>query len=345
MLYPRVLDSSAVLDLTLLPEFRTYLLVNCDYGPRTVENSVKGFRWMVKYLAERPFTLENCLCELARLKEEGKTPATRASIVMYIRRICNFLEYKYKIPPFTKDLPNIKVPPTITDTLNTEEIQAIYTASIPPSKYTHVYNLFLEMLARTGRRISEIEKLIIKDIDFKENNFIIRDPKNHDSRLYPVPHDLCIRLEALCRDRSEDNHVFVVSNGKKITPVKSGTIRSIMTIRRKHLGIRGRVSPHVFRHSFPVELLRRKVPLPLVSELMGHKNWQSTKRYTHLVMEDMRAASNFHPLNQANLSPEELIEGLKKEVDKYKGTKRDDVEFEVREGNGIYEVRVRWKEK
>jgi integrase/recombinase XerD len=301
---------------------------------------------MQKYLADRPFTLENCLIELARLKVEGKTPSTRASVVSYIRRMCDFFLYQYNVPSFADKLPRIKVPPTVADTLSSEEIKLLYTTSQPPSRDALVYNLFIETLARTGRRISEIQKLQVRDLDFSDSTFLLRDPKNHESRRYPLPTDLSNRLKPLCDNKQDESSVFTITKKTggfwTTTAIKSSTVRSVLIIRKRFLHIRGRVSPHVLRHSYPVELLRRKVPLPLVSELLGHKTWSATKRYTHLVLDDMRSASNFHPLNQENLEITDVIESIKKDVSRYKLVGRKDMEFEIREGQGIYELRIRW---
>ena len=48
--------------------------------------------------------------------------------------------------------------------------------------------------------------------------------------------------------------------------------------------------PHVLRHSFCTEKIRRRVPLPYVQRLMRHNNIQTTMRYTHVVPEDLRDA-------------------------------------------------------
>lgn len=48
--------------------------------------------------------------------------------------------------------------------------------------------------------------------------------------------------------------------------------------------------PHVLRHTFATNAIRRGVPLPAVQRLMGHKDIKTTQIYTHLVTEDLENA-------------------------------------------------------
>ena len=49
--------------------------------------------------------------------------------------------------------------------------------------------------------------------------------------------------------------------------------------------------PHTFRHSYATELLRRKVPVEVVSHLLGHTSIATTSdTYAHLKVQDTRRA-------------------------------------------------------
>ena len=50
---------------------------------------------------------------------------------------------------------------------------------------------------------------------------------------------------------------------------------------RRSIGLND-VRLHDLRHSFATEAVRRGIPLPVVSKLMGHSNIAMTMRYAHV---------------------------------------------------------------
>lgn len=48
--------------------------------------------------------------------------------------------------------------------------------------------------------------------------------------------------------------------------------------------------PHILRHTFATNAIRKGVPLPAVQRLMGHKDIKTTQIYTHLITDDLADA-------------------------------------------------------
>jgi len=55
--------------------------------------------------------------------------------------------------------------------------------------------------------------------------------------------------------------------------------------------------PHLLRHTFATQSIAKGANVFTVKEIMGHKSLQTTMKYTHLTIEDMKVAHNkFSPV-------------------------------------------------
>lgn len=190
----------------------------------------------------------------------------------------------------------------LPDTLSVEDVERI-TKNINLSTDLGVRNqCMIEVLYGCGLRVSELIKLKISDINFKEG-FLKVEGKGQKVRYVPLAKYTShliknyienVRINNKINKKYEDN-LFLNSRGSSMS-------RVIVFIIIKELadkaGIRKNISPHTFRHSFATHMLQNGADLRFIQEMLGHSSITTTEIYTHLNTEELRdTILKYHPRN------------------------------------------------
>ena len=62
------------------------------------------------------------------------------------------------------------------------------------------------------------------------------------------------------------------------------------------IGLKKKISPHTFRHSFATHLIEGGADLRAVQEMLGHESITTTEIYTHLDKDYLKSnIIQFHP--------------------------------------------------
>jgi integrase/recombinase XerC len=153
----------------------------------------------------------------------------------------------------------------------------------------------LEMLYGTGVRVSELVKMNLHDIDFRNRMVKVRG-KRRKERIVPFGEPA---LHALMRYLTEvrpaflnnapvaerdAEAVFLNYQGTRITTRSVG--RMVDKYIMQCAGIHD-ISPHALRHSFATHLLDSGADLRDIQELLGHARLSTTQIYTHVSMEKL----------------------------------------------------------
>jgi integron integrase len=186
------------------------------------------------------------------------------------------------------------------------------------------YQLMLKLLYGCGLRMNELLRLRVKDIDFGFDKVYVWDGKSQKDRVIPLPQkikeDLQMQIEFVKNVHRKDleegfgfvNLPFALTvkypnAGKELKwqylfPMNkiSKDPRNGRLIRHHTLAatfgkniknavyrsdINKKVSAHSFRHSYATHLLQNGIDIRTISEVLGHKNLQTTMIYTHIVKE------------------------------------------------------------
>lgn len=152
----------------------------------------------------------------------------------------------------------------------------------------------LELLYATGIRVSELTKLDIKDIDFR-NKLIKVTGKRKKQRIVPFGdpalHAILRYLEIRgnflnnAPPFERDEQALILNyQGTRITTRSVG--RMVDKYIKLCAGIHN-ISPHSLRHSFATHLLDSGADLRDIQELLGHARLSTTQIYTHVSMEKL----------------------------------------------------------
>jgi len=187
---------------------------------------------------------------------------------------------------------------------------------------TGVYQIIAKLLYGSGLRLNEALQLRVKDLDFAQQQIMVRDSKGMESRVTMLPRNVVEQLQEhlqivkrihqqdLARGYGEAH--LPLALGKKYPNAAkewiwqyvfpSSTIakdpRSELMCRYhlhesgmqktlkqavKSAKIEKRVGCHTFRHSFATHLLQNGYDIRTVQELLGHKDVKTTMIYTHVL--------------------------------------------------------------
>ena len=140
------------------------------------------------------------------------------------------------------------------------------------------------VLIDTGMRCSELWNVRDADVDMKGKVMLVygvegKGTKNGTYRSVPMTS----RVHEILSSRMGKGQPFPYSNSWLRHPWDRA--RSIMGLTDDK-----NFSPHVLRHTCCSRLVRAGTPLPVVQKWMGHKNIQTTMRYSHMMPTDLMDA-------------------------------------------------------
>jgi len=302
----------------LLDQYRDALRVK-HYSPRTEDTYTQWVRNFILFHNKRHPKemgipeIGQFLTHLASDKQISASSQNQAlsSILFLYRHVLrvsldeeSLLQFR---PQRSKTLPTV---------LSKDEIKLVF------AKLSGVYKLIAQVMYGGGLRVMETMRLRIKDLDFENQQIIVRDGKGENDRFTIFPETLLAPLQFHLQqvklihqqDLADGYGAVYLPNalGRKYplanrewiwqyvfpAPERSKDKRTGI-IRRHHIhetavqksvreaarkaGINKHVTPHTFRHSFATHLLQNNYDIRTIQELLGHKDVKTTMIYTHVL--------------------------------------------------------------
>ena len=151
----------------------------------------------------------------------------------------------------------------------------------------------LILAARLGLRESDIARLKFENLHWDNSTITLKQYKTGKYLklpLLPAAGNAILDYIQYGRPKSNEPYVFLLVTSP-YHPIKSHTIAGFVGRRfsNANLNTKGkRHGGHALRHSLVKELLQNRQTLPVIMEVLGHKNLESTRHYIRIDTESLR---------------------------------------------------------
>ena len=281
------------------------------------ENSLKSYGRDLKYFQEFLNGIRKSIAEInsktlidfevwlrdrsLAISSINRTNSAVKSFLIYCAR-----EYQFNLP--TGEITSHKIARKLPKALTVEEIALLIESARSLSDVTSLRDVaLLEILYSTGGRVSEVIGINIADLSKIESDHEVVQTiklrgKGSKERIVPIGSfalsaldDYLVRVRPNLSARSgkSESALFLNTRGGRLSRQSAW---KIVLQAAQSCGLDGKVSPHVFRHSYATHLLDGGADIRVVQELLGHSSVTTTQIYTLVTIDKIRQSySSAHP--------------------------------------------------
>jgi len=293
--------------LQTLHDYQLYLKIEKGLTKNSIESYSRDVKKLILYLEENNISLspvtisEEIVQEFIYSISKQLNARSQARLISGIRNFFDFLifeDYRKENPTDLIEAP--KIGRKLPDTLSIKEIDLLINSIDLSEPQGERNRTILETLYSCGLRVSELTNLQLSDLFFDEG-FIRVIGKGNKQRFVPINTQTqkyiqlyvnTIRIHVKVKKGFEDT-VFLNRRGKNLSRVMIFTIIKNLAIK---VGIKKKISPHTFRHSFATHLLECGADLRAIQQMLGHESITTTEIYMHLDKSFLKKVVNtYHP--------------------------------------------------
>lgn len=280
-------------ELTFEVAFEKFL--NNKHLKNVKEETIKNYKLNYKLFTD--FFDKDTLCKdidenvylnyKQHLMKKHKNEQTINTYLRHVKAILNFMMKNNYVQEFEMQL--LTVDDTIKDVFTEEELRKLLkkpnmdTCSFSEYRTWVITNYILG----TGNRINTVRNILIKDIDFKNNEILLRVTKKRRQYNIPMPLTLSNILENYLKIRggNPDDYLFCTETGTQLS--KGGIVKAFA----RYATSRGveKTSEHLLRHTFAKLFYMNGGDVVTINYILGHKELSMTQRYLNLMCCDIKA--------------------------------------------------------
>ena len=241
------------------------------------------------------------------LKERGLALASINRAVSALKTFYKYVSREYSIFDPTTEMSANRLPRKLPKALTIVEITSLLNSTERIGDLTALRDrAVLEVLYGTGARVSEVVGLNVSDLGKStlagdEITTLKLRGKGSKERIVPLgsfaKENYLVRLRPTYLEKSKSGKatsaLFLNSKGTRLS--RQSAWQTVIDA-ADATGLTGKVSPHVFRHSYATHLLDGGADIRVVQELLGHSSVTTTQIYTLITIDKVREAyASAHP--------------------------------------------------
>ena len=288
----------------LIDEFILWLEAERRYSPLTVRNYRRDIDDFVAFCGvthdsfdPKAIRREDVEEWMVYLGDERKLKVTSVNRTMAsLRTFWRWmLAHGHVERDLMKTLRQYKAPkrlPTFVPDSRMEDVIAELREDIASDDFERLRDALIILLIYTaGLRLSELVEANMSDISSDYTTLRVMG-KGRKERIQPLLGSLREVLEKYFIQISSQNicttqkKALILS--KKGERISRRTVERIVDRKLKGVGVQGKTSPHVLRHTFATRVLNEGGDLREIQELLGHSSLKATQVYTHLDIERLK---------------------------------------------------------
>ena len=288
----------------LIDEFILWLEAERRYSPLTVRNYRRDIDDFVAFCGvthasfdPKAIRREDVEEWMVYLGDERKLKVTSVNRTMAsLRTFWRWmLAHGHVEKDLMKTLRQYKAPkrlPTFVPDTRMEDVVAELREDIASEDFERLRDALIILLIYTaGLRLSELVNANMSDVSADYTTLRVMG-KGRKERVQPLLGSLRQVIEKYFIQISSQNictgqkKALILS--KKGERISRRTVERIVDRKLKGVGVQGKTSPHVLRHTFATRVLNEGGDLREIQELLGHSSLKATQVYTHLDIERLK---------------------------------------------------------
>ena len=298
-----------------LPVLIEEYLENCQYKKKLSAHTLKAYTIDLRQFASfagDPWMIKETVVQYVKYLNQTFSPRSVKRKLASVRAFFGDLEENDLLTtnPFKRLHIHMQTPRQLPRIIPTQTVQSLFEGAYGAYRAGRKEALrdivVLELLFSTGLRVSELCALTRETFLLSDDSLrLLVYGKGRKERVIQIrTPELIALLKTYCQKNAgrirEQGAILYNRNGRPLSPQ---SVRGIVRKYVKLTGQAGRITPHMFRHTFATSLLEAGMDIRFIQVLLGHSSIATTQIYTHVTTSQQALLlAEMHPRGKMNFS-------------------------------------------